>query len=287
MASVFPLDLHNQLTQSLLPVYSKNEAEVLSYLVLEHYLGLGRTSILVNSLLPIETPIENKLDIAIGRLKNLEPIQHILGEAEFYGRKFKVNDQVLIPRQETEELIRLILDRNKITAPNILDIGTGSGCIACSLSLEIPQAKVTAIDISEEALEVAKQNAKKLQVSVYFLKLDILNEDLAGRKFDIIVSNPPYVLESEREQMSRNVLDYDPAMALFVPDEKPLTFYKAIAKKACPALNNEGQLYFEINEQFGSQVAALLNKTAYSNVEIHQDLNGKDRFVSGKFNSSV
>jgi release factor glutamine methyltransferase len=217
--------------------------------------------------------------MAFSQLLEKKPIQYILGEAPFYGREFKVNASVLIPRNETEELVHLIIKENKKLNLRILDIGTGSGCIPISLALEIPSSKTFALDISKEALEVAKDNAKKHEESIIFFQVDILNEDIPVKDLDIIVSNPPYVCESEKSLMHENVLNFEPHLALFVKDNDPLVFYKIIAKKAKSALKSSGKLYFEINEAFGEKVQYLLEEQGYREISIIQDLNNKDRIV--------
>lgn len=281
MRTVFSKDLQVKISSTLSEVYPKNEGDTLALMLLEKIFGTSRTDLLVNA--EVEFAPENVkfLRQAVDKLLANEPIQHILGEADFYGRQFKVNADVLVPRQETEELIRLIVNENKQNEPKILDIGTGSGCIACSLAKEIAGSEVHALDVSEQALEVAKENSNLLQAGVVYSKLDVLTQDLPEKDFDIIVSNPPYVLESEKAAMHRNVLDFDPHLALFVDDEDPLLFYRAIADKSRASLKKGGRLYFEINEKFGSEISGLLTDFAFGNVTIHQDLHGKDRFVSG------
>ena len=265
----------------LSPVYSKDERETLAFLLLENTFGTSRTDLLLNTSIALSDEKDNSLKLIIDRLLHNEPIQHIFGEADFYGRKFKVNEHVLVPRQETEELIQLIVKENALTTSKILDIGTGSGCVACSLALEIDNSEVHALDISDLALDTAKENSIALEAKVIFSKCDILNEELPESTFDIIVSNPPYVLDSEKKQLHQNVTDFDPHLALFVSDEDPLIFYRVIIEKSKKALNSAGKLYFEINEKFGSEVSGLLQDFGYSNVNICKDLNGKDRFVSG------
>lgn len=213
----------------------------------------------------------------IQRLNRHEPLQYILGEADFYGRKFKVNSSVLIPRPETELLIREILKHHPV-APVILDIGTGSGCIAISLKLEIPTAKVLALDISEEALHVANENSKNLCAEVEFINRNFLH-DFSIDPVDIIVSNPPYVCEGEKTSMNKNVLDYEPHQALFVPNDDPLLFYKVIAKRRQLLLRPKGKVFAEINELLGKEVKELFETAGFSSVQIIKDLDGKDRIV--------
>lgn len=281
MHTVFSKELHLKIANMLAPVYSKDECESLGFLLLENIFGLSRTNLLLNTSIDYSDEKDYSLKIKINRLLLNEPIQHIFGVADFYGRKFKVNEHVLVPRQETEELIQLIVKENALNSCKILDIGTGSGCIACSLSLEIENSEVHAIDVSHLALDTAKENSAELKTNVVFTKCNILKEEIPQNAFDIIVSNPPYVLDSEKSQLHHNVTDFDPHLALFVSDEDPLIFYRVITEKSKNALNSEGKLYFEINEKFGSEVSDLLKGFGYSDVNIHKDLNGKDRFVSG------
>ena len=281
MGNTFPREIIIEVSKKIASIYSKNESYSLASLLVEKVFDLTSTQLMLNGQIEISDKNLAYLERSIERLLKNEPIQHILGEAEFYGRKFKVNGDVLIPRQETEELIRLIVNDNELEAPEILDIGTGSGCIACSLALEINNAHVQALDISDEALITAQRNADLLHAEVSFLKLDIINESIPFKELDIIVSNPPYVLDSERSLMHKNVIDYDPYLALFVSDNDPLSFYKTIGNKSRQSLKSGGKLYFEINEKFGAEVAQILKELAYQQVKIHQDLNGKDRFVTG------
>jgi release factor glutamine methyltransferase len=214
------------------------------------------------------------------RLQNFEPIQYILGETEFYGMKFKVNPSVLIPRPETEELVDWILKDNPVKNASLLDIGTGSGCIPVAIGKNRPDLKIKAMDISEEALCTARENAIWNQVEVQFMELDILKwqEKDFDQKYDVIVSNPPYVTRSEESQMQRNVTEHEPHLALFVPDEEALIFYKAIADFAQEHLVPGGYLYFEINEKMGESLQQLLQQS-FSAIIIKKDINGKDRMI--------
>lgn len=216
------------------------------------------------------------------RLKTGEPIQYILGHGPFYGREFKVSPATLIPRNETEELVHLIIKENPQANLRILDIGTGTGCIPITLALEMKNPEVFAVDISEDALEIAKENAKALQAKVKFLPCDILAEIPPLSDLDLIVSNPPYIPFSEKEQMHRNVLDFEPHLALFVSTDDPLVFYKKIAEKGKHLLKPHGKLYFEINERFGNEVVRVLSALDFKEIRIIKDLNGKDRIVSGQ-----
>ncbi len=215
-------------------------------------------------------------------LKTGKPIQYILGETNFYNCIIKVNNETLIPRPETEELVDLVIKENKGLAGTILDVGTGSGCIAIALAINLPGTAVTGIDISEDAVETARQNASLNKTDVTFKKADILNIDsFSPGAIDIIVANPPYVRESEKKHMSINVLDFEPHAALFVPDSDPLVHYRAILNFARTLLNPAGKVYFEINEAMGNPMSDLLQAYGYSGVEIIKDINGKDRIIKG------
>jgi release factor glutamine methyltransferase len=230
-----------------------------------------------------------KISDSLQRLKSEEPIQYILGETDFYGLSFKLNSNVLIPRPETEELVDWMLTRQPTTNNqqlNILDIGTGSGCIAISLAKSLKNTKVYALDVSSDALKIAEENAKLNQVEAEFIEKDILKiED--GRlktdlKFDVIVSNPPYVREQEKQHMNRNVLNNEPHLALFVEDENPLQFYKALTEFAVNNLKDQGWLFFEINEYLGIEMMQLLNDFNFTNIELKQDVFKKDRMITGQ-----
>lgn len=279
--------LFNQLVAEITSVYEENEAKSIVYLLVEHYLNLSKTDIL------LDYPINQLYDFQdiIHRLKVQEPVQYIIGETEFYGRKFKVTSDTLIPRPETEELVQLTIksyqsDReplsiNSLQSPiSILDMGTGSGCIAISLACELPNAQVYAYDISENALEVAKENADKNNAHVIFEQVDILNlPSLSISPFSIIVSNPPYVMNAEKLEMEQNVLDYEPHLALFVEDSNPLIFYKVIAEFASKNLINQGLCIVEINQALGLETAELFWNQGFRYVEVVKDMFGKDRMV--------
>ncbi len=262
-----------------LPQYSESEAESLINWLLEHHLGLRRVD-MMRFLEEKDLPVELKQDFE--RLKTGEPIQYILGKGPFYGREFQVSPATLIPRNETEELVHLILKENPQPNLQLLDIGTGTGCISITLALEMKNPKVYGVDISEEALKIARLNATKLKAKVIFSKCDILKSTPQLSEMDILVSNPPYIPVEEKGMMHRNVLDFEPELALFVTDEDPLIFYKKIAEKGKSLLKPSGKIYFEINERFGKDVSNLLEALAYKNVRVIQDLNGKDRIVSGQ-----
>ncbi len=275
-------ELFKNTTQRLEKAYDKQEAQSLSFLLFENLFSLSRTQLLSGKEIknPEQIPtLENYLE----RLLKFEPLQYILGSTEFYGNLFEVNSSVLIPRPETEELVRLIILENKNTSPlSILDIGTGSGCIAISLKKELPHAQVYAADISKEALITAKKNALLNKVTIEFIELDILSESTILPEVTVIVSNPPYVTHAEKIQMHENVLAHEPHLALFADDHNPLIFYKAIVKKATNYLQTKGKLYFEINEQFGKETADLLLQASFTEVIILKDLNEKNRMVRGE-----
>lgn len=264
---------------SELPQYPAEEAENLINWLLEHHLGLRRVD-MMHFLEEKDLPELLKLDFE--KLKAGEPIQYILGKGPFYGREFFANEYTLIPRNETEELVHLIIKENQKSGLKILDIGTGTGCIPISLALEMKSPEVYGIDISEKALEVARKNGELLKSNVSFLKCDILTEMPEVPELDVLVSNPPYVPEADKSEMHRNVLDFEPGLALFVPDEDPLLFYRVIGEKGKQLLKPGGKLYFEIYERFGSEIKNLLTGLGYQEVKVMKDLNGKERIVSGK-----
>lgn len=223
---------------------------------------------------------ENTLIEIVERLKANEPVQYIIGEEEFFGLKFRVTADTLIPRPETEELVELILNENKENpSASILDVGTGSGCIAISLAKYMPKATISAWDISSEALNIARQNAEQNKVSVRFSEVDVLGNYPETERFDIIVSNPPYVMECEKQEMDDNVLSFEPHTALFVPDEKPLLFYERIAEIGLNILKPKGKLYFEINRAKAVETKEMLEEKGYSDVRIVKDISSNDRMV--------
>jgi release factor glutamine methyltransferase len=217
------------------------------------------------------------------RLKNWEPVQYILGHTEFYGRPFRVDYRVLIPRPETEMLVEWILQGEQGKAPAVIDLGTGSGCIAVSLAVNLPGARLSACDISEDAIAVARINARENQAEVDFFYFNLLNDvTLLPAKYQVMVSNPPYVREQEKLHMRNNVLDFEPPAALFVPDSDPLIFYRRIALLGRKNLADGGSLYLEINENFSREVVKILETAGFYGVEIRTDLNGKARMVRGR-----
>ena len=279
--------LFNYLISEITSVYEENEAKSIVYLLLEHYLNLSKTDILLDNF--VNQPFDFQ-DIII-RLKAQEPVQYIIGETEFYGRKFKVTPDTLIPRPETEELVQLVISSWQLAVGSVaqspisvLDLGTGSGCIAISLACELPNAQVYAYDISEKVLKIAKENANRNNVNVIFEQLDILNFPPSSfPPFSIIVSNPPYVMNAEKSEMEQNVLDYEPHLALFVEDSNPLIFYKSIAEFAFKNLIINGLCIVEINQAFGLETAELFWNQGFRYVEVVKDMFGKDRMVKATF----
>ncbi len=276
-------DAKQKFIRALEDVYSHAELEAMFFIATEAYFQTDRMHYMLNKHEELSQQQKDVLSSLIERLKTSEPIQHIVGWGHFYGRQFIVNREVLIPRQETELLVDIILKNNK-TKSKILDIGTGSGCIAVSLKAENPEFEITAVDISSEALKIAKQNADNNELALRFVQQDILDRHLwsnfDNRSFDIIVSNPPYVLTSEKKLMDSNVVNFDPALALYVSDDQALIFYEMISEFASQKLKSGGKLYFEINEKYGKEVAQICSELGFCKVQIIQDLQNKDRFVS-------
>lgn len=287
MSSNLVRDCRKYYASELEKIYGSNEANALIMILLEHYFGIDRVKIAMDPELRLSESELLTLHFAVKELLKNKPIQYILGETEFCGMRFLVDENVLIPRPETEEMVSMIVSRRDKacfvrTGCDVLDIGTGSGCIAISLAKLLKNSSVTAVDVSEKALEVAKKNAEANEVSVTFIKDDILNpqnRDLLNGQFDIIVSNPPYVCESEKSEMRANVLDYEPSTALFVSDNDPLVFYRKILEFAQKALKPNGEVWFEINEKFGNEMLELCHKMGFKHSEIIKDFRGKERFV--------
>lgn len=274
--------------QELSPIYDEMETASFFYLIMEHLHQLKRIDLALNPETEISESDVEKWSAILSALKIEKPIQYLLGKTEFYGLKFKVNENVLIPRPETEELVDLIIDESqkaKVESLKILDIGTGSGCIAISLAKNIPNAEVFAVDISKEALETAKENAKINEVKVNFIQQNILqiNDltlDLELSTFDVIVSNPPYVRMLEKEEIKPNVLEYEPHLALFVEDNDALLFYRKIAQLAKENLSEDGKLYFEINQYLGKETVELLDNLGFKNIQLVKDIYDNDRMIS-------
>ena len=260
-----------------LTAYSQAEAENLVFWLFEHHVGLRRSE------LPLAIPSETNREPLLADFERLltgEPIQYILGEAPFYGRNFIVTRDTLIPRNETEELVHRILKENPKPRLRVLDLGTGTGCIPITLALELKDLEMYALDVSVEALEVARQNALNLGANVQFLEGDLLEPAPNFALFDVLVSNPPYVPLRDQEEMHANVLNFEPHLALFVPDEDPLLFYRAIGSWGQQLLKTGGKLYLEIYENLADELVQLLLSLGYSQVQVHQDLNGKNRMIS-------
>ncbi|MFV9551328.1 peptide chain release factor N(5)-glutamine methyltransferase [Algibacter sp. PT7-4] len=274
-------DIQNNFHQELDAIYGKNEVDSFFFMLIEFYFNISRIQLAMDSCLVVNN--SKTILNALKLLKQQKPIQYIIGETSFYGLTFKVNENVLIPRTETEELVECVV-KHTINSKEvkILDIGTGSGCIAISIAKQLPNTKVYALDVSKKALTIAKQNAKLNNVEIEFIEANILNtKTIKGLKFNAIVSNPPYVREKEKALMKPNVLENEPHLALFVKDENPLLFYEAIAHFAIQNLVTHGALYFEINEYLGNNMIALLNKNNFTNIELKQDIFKKDRMIKG------
>jgi release factor glutamine methyltransferase len=269
-----------QINQELQDLYPSTEIKSFAWLIAEKVTGMTRTQVMVNK---NTTFSDAQRQIALGfveQLKNYVPIQHLLGETEFYGLMFKVNENVLIPRPETEELVDWIITENKgKPSLKILDIGTGSGCIAISLKKHLLTSDITAFDISDGALSLAQQNAKFNGTEVIFEKQDILTAPAMEQQWDIIVSNPPYIPNKEKVAILPNVLDHEPHLALFVPDHVPLLFYRQIAIWGKNQLSPNGKIYFEIHRDFGQQTVNLLAELGYHQVVLRKDISGNDRMV--------
>ena len=270
--------------QELTALYGVDEAESFFYLILENKQQLRAIDLALNPNLEFS---EAELVIWNGLLEQLKkeiPVQYLLGSTSFYGLEFTVNENVLIPRSETEELVDWIINENsKTDTPlKILDIGTGSGCIAISLAKNIGDAQVFAIDVSKEALATAKINAQNNGVNIQFIEQDILETEDLAQQSDIIVSNPPYVRNLEKEEIKNNVLEYEPHLALFVADDNALVFYRKIAELAQKNLSPKGKLYFEINQYLGKGMADLLQELGFKNIELRKDIYGNDRMIFGE-----
>lgn len=263
-------------------VLEQDEQEIYFYWTIENILKLRKIEVITNNNLSISDENLNYLHQVLERIKKNEPIQYIFEEAFFYGYNYYVNSSVLVPRQETEQLVEVIENQyDKNSSLQILDICTGSGCIAITLSKIFANANITALDIDTKALEVAKKNNIILNANVNFQQKDILKETL-NEKYDLIVSNPPYVRYQEKNEMKPNVLDYEPHIALFVPNDDALVFYERISQLAIEHLNPNGWLFFEINQYLGKETKELIKNFGFSNVEIIQDFRGNDRIIKGQ-----
>lgn len=265
-------------------IYPKEEVDSFFYLMVEHYLGLARFVLALQPNTVISKEEEQPLFEGLSQLKLHRPIQYITGVAHFMDLEFNVDENVLIPRPETEELVRWILEReeHRQGEVKILDIGTGSGCIAIALAKNLPLAKVYALDISRESLMVAQENAIKNQVNIEFINADILQTENLELHFDIIVSNPPYVRDLEKKEMSANVTYHEPGHALFVPDNNPLLFYRKISEFATSHLKVGGILYFEINQYLGVETMKMMEMIGFTDLQLRKDMFGNDRMLKGE-----
>ncbi|WP_417939933.1 peptide chain release factor N(5)-glutamine methyltransferase [Flavobacterium sp. RS13.1] len=275
-----------QFIKELSSLYDAYEAESFFYLILEDKYNLRQIDLALNHELAFSDADLEVFDAFLNELKKEVPIQYLLGKTNFYGLDFEVNENVLIPRPETEELVDWIINENKFIDKTkklkILDIGTGSGCIAISLAKNLLNAEVYAMDISKKAIETAKKNARNNNVKIIFILKNVLGLDILKSNFDIIVSNPPYVRNLEKKEIKKNVLDYEPHLALFVDDNDALVFYRKIAELAQKNLLERGQLYFEINQYLGEEMTELLEKMDFKNIELRKDIYENDRMISCK-----
>lgn len=264
---------------SLDPVYGVGEVNAMIRIIFEYLKGWNATDLVIRANEPLSDFIKSEVRKIVARLLKYEPIQYIVGQADFYGLKIKVAPGVLIPRPETAELIDIITDENTAPDLRVLDACTGSGCIAVALSRNLKFPEITAIDISPRAIAVAKENASDLKCDIRFIQTDIFSWNPVGESFDIIVSNPPYVDESEKKEMDKNVLEYEPMQAIFVPDSDPLKFYRRIAEIAEVSLTPSGRIYLEINPLHCDSLADLLHDRGFGNVTVEKDIHGRNRFI--------
>ena len=274
---------HKELSE----LYPKEEIDSFFYLMIEHHLNLERFILALQPNYVVSKSEEQDLFEGLSRLRKHEPIQYILGQTQFYGMRFNVNSSVLIPRPETEELVQWIIDtrRDSIEDCNILDIGTGSGCIAISLAKNLPGSEVYAMEVSEKALVVARENGILNDVDVNFIEANIKDSLSFNVLFDIIVSNPPYVRTSEQQLMKSNVIEYEPHIALFVANDDPLVFYRHIVEFAQKNLKENGLLFLEVNEHLASGTQKLLEDQKFSEIELRKDVFGKDRMIKASWHS--
>lgn len=268
----------------LVPIYGEGETKGMISLIFQNLKNWDLTNLIINYDLPTSEYLKDSVSSILDRLKAGEPIQYILGKANFYGLYLNVNKSTLIPRPETEQLVDMIVKKySRISDLCILDIGTGSGAIAIALARNLPFSKLTAIDISKDAVKVAEENADSLKCNnIKFITADIFKFEPYPESFDIIVSNPPYICLSEAEEMEDNVLEHEPHTALFVPDDDPLRYYRHIAMTAKTGLSPNGSLFFEINPLYSDQLKRLLEKSGFSDVEITKDTYNRERFISAK-----
>lgn len=282
-------EIKSKFNDDLHGIYPGLEIDSFFKLLSEAYLNLSPVEIVLQADMEIEPAIQEKFSAALKRLKAYEPIQYIIGRTEFFGLPLKVNPDTLIPRPETEELVKLTLqevaEANTAEKLRILDIGTGAGCIAVALAKNLPDAEISAMDVSEEALKVAEENAKINKVDVHYFQGDILTMESLPEKYHFIVSNPPYVRLSEKRMMDSNVVDFEPELAIFVTDEDPLLFYRKIAQLAKRQLTENGKLFFEINEYLGEDLLALIIDEGLENIHLIKDIYGKNRMLKCSYNS--
>lgn len=272
--------LYSYIKQRLVAsAYPEGEAAALAKWILAEVFGFSTLELYTDKDTNFPPESRMQLDNILQRLERSEPIQYIIGETSFSGLTFRVTPAVLIPRPETAELVDWIVADHPQSGVRVLDVGTGSGCIAVSLACRLREAAVTAWDVSPQALEVARQNAQNNRAVVEFREVDVLQDALPELQVDVLVSNPPYITERERAEMERNVLDYEPGLALFVPDDDPLRFYRRIALLGRDMLVTDGKLYFEINRAFGKETVSMLEDLGYRQVELRKDLSGNDRMV--------
>lgn len=277
-------EYRNHFIQELTPIYDAGEAESFFYLILEDLKSLKRIDIALHTETEFSDSEVVQWNEILEKLKQYIPVQYILGKAHFYGLEFEVNENVLIPRPETEELVDWVLSDAKQKKENlkILDIGTGSGCIAISLAKNLSISKISAIDVSEKALAIAQKNAQNNNVVINFILQNILETEDLKQQFDIIVSNPPYVRNLEKEEIKQNVLDHEPHLALFVDDNDALVFYRKIIELAQKNLSENGALYFEINQYLGKEMMDLLEQNGFQQMELRKDIYGNNRMVFGR-----
>jgi len=278
-------DIRNHYRLKLLDNYEEREADTLLFMLIEEYSGISKARVISEPHLTVSESELLKIHFAVKDLNNHKPIQYIIGKTEFYGMQIEVNPDVLIPRPETEELLDLVIKENiHRNNLNILDVGTGSGCLAIGLKKILADSHIIALDISPRAIEVARKNAKNNVVDIEFIQQDFLNDTLWNRlgTFDIIVSNPPYVRYSEKVKMKKNVLNFEPALSLFVEDSDPLIFYKAIASFAKDYMRSQGKIYCEINQYLGKEIVNLFIREGLADAYLMKDLNGYDRIIAAK-----
>lgn len=276
-------DIRNHYCEQLCSIYDKDEANAMILILFEHYFNINRIKMVLDPDMRLSESELLRIHFAVKDLLKNKPIQYVIGETGFCDLKFKVNENVLIPRPETSEMVNFIVKGQKTkdsSRCSILDAGTGSGCIAISLAKMLPESKVYALDISEKALEVAEENADINNVNITFIHDDILSlKNNIGSKFDIIASNPPYVRELEKKGMRDNVLKWEPHNALFVSNDNPLIFYRSILDFAKTHLYEDGEIWFEINEFLGEEMSSLCKEFGYTNVKLFKDFRGKERFI--------